>query len=89
MWLHLRQVLKIKCLNYSNDKVLVYCCYEEVIVRDSYAKGVKYTGLDCETFIHVLECLQAPKPLDYLYILLTYGLHCGYFQRMGKKSYFV
>lgn len=57
----------------------MYCCYEEVIVRGGYAKGGKHSGIDCENFTHVLQCLHAPIPLDYLYILFIYGLHCGYF----------
>lgn len=67
-------------MNYSNDKILMYCCYGEVVVIDGYAKGVKHSGgLDGENCTHVIECLYAPKPLDYLYNLFICGLHFGYF----------
>lgn len=48
----------------------MHCCYEEIIVRNGYAKEVMRSGLGCENFAHILDCLDVPKPLDYLYIYI-------------------
>lgn len=40
------------------------------MVRNGYAKEVMHSGLGCENFAHILDCLDVPKPLDYLYVYI-------------------